>query len=119
MPRILTFLWRAFPVSIFKVDFEAMEWEEGREGVRHKTYREGTRQIRLVEFDTTEGGPGWCQLGHIGLVLAGGLEIDFNGTVVSFSAGDGLFIPPGAATAHRGLTIAPGTRLLMVEDAEA
>ena len=76
-------------MSIFKVDFEAMEWEEGREGVR-----------------------------HIGLVLAGGLKIDFNGTVVSFSAGDGLFIPPGAATAHRGLTIAPRTRLLMVEDAE-
>ena len=105
-------------MSIFKVDFEGMAWEEGREGVRQKVYREGSRQIRLVEFDTGEGSPDWCQLGHIGLVLAGGLEIDVNGTVVSFSAGDGLFIPPGAATAHRGRSITPGTRLLMVEDVE-
>jgi hypothetical protein len=33
-----------------------------------------------------------------------------------FSPGDGLFIPPGAASAHRGVTITPGTRLILVED---
>ena len=103
-------------MSIFRIDFDAMEWQEGRPGVRHKVYSEGSRLIRLVEFATSEGDPHWCDRGHIGFVLAGGLEIDFNGNVLSFSAGDGLFIPPGAASSHRGLAITPGTRLIMVED---
>lgn len=104
------------PVSVFKVHFESMEWHEARPGVRVKQYSEGSRQLRLVEFDTSEGFADWCQQGHIGYVIAGGLEIDFNGTVLTFAAGDGLFIPSGAASRHRGVFITPGTRLLMVED---
>jgi quercetin dioxygenase-like cupin family protein len=103
-------------LSIFKVDFGRMPWENGREGVRYKVYTEGARQLRLVEFDTSEGDPHWCDRGHIGFVLAGSLTIDFSGQVLAFSAGDGLFIPPGAASVHRGVTIEPGTRLIMVED---
>ena len=106
----------ASTLSIFKVDFEAMEWQDVRPGVRHKIYVEGLRRIRLVEFATSDGDPHWCDLGHIGLVLAGGLEIDFGGNVLSFSAGEGIFIPPGEASAHRGLAIRPGTRLVLVED---
>jgi hypothetical protein len=48
--------------------------------------------------------------------LKGALSISFNGEVVSFQAGDGLFIPAGAASKHRSVTIASGTLLLMVED---
>lgn len=103
-------------MSIFKVDFETLPWQEGRPGVRQKVYTEGARRLRLVEFDTSDGDPHWCELGHIGFVLAGGLKIDVNGQVLSFAAGDGLFIPPGAASAHRGFAITPGTRLVMVED---
>lgn len=100
----------------FKVNFASIEWCEGRPGVRFKIYREGSRQMRLVEFSTEEGDPHWCELGHIGYVLQGGLTIDFNGTVLSFNAGDGLFIPPGASSAHRGVSIRPGTQLFMVEE---
>jgi len=103
-------------LSPFKVDFASIDWCEGRPGVRYKSYREGSQQVRLVEFSTSDGDPHWCELGHIGYVLQGGLTIDFNGTLVSFAAGDGLFIPPGAATAHRGVSIVPGTRLFMVEE---
>ena len=78
--------------------------------------REASRQLRLVEFGQCEGEEWWCEHGHIGYVLAGSLQINFDGQVLSFAAGDGLFIPPGAATRHRGMNIAPGTRLLMVED---
>lgn len=104
-------------MSAFRIDFGAMQWQEGREGVRDKTYSDGARRVRLVEFATSEGFDGWCREGHIGYVLAGGLDIDFNGTVLSFSAGDGLFIPSGAESQHRAVSIVPGTRLLMVEDA--
>jgi quercetin dioxygenase-like cupin family protein len=103
-------------MSAFKVDFEAMAWQEGREGVRYKVYAEGTRQLRLVEFATSGGDPHWCERGHIGYVVAGGLTIEVNGTTHTFAAGDGLFLPPGAASAHRGVSITPGTRLVMVED---
>ncbi len=103
-------------MSVFKVDFTAMEWEQVRPGVRQKTHCEGARQLRLVEFDTSEGFAEWCRQGHIGYVLTGGLEIDFNGQVLEVAAGDGLFIPSGVASQHRGIFITPGTRLVMVED---
>ncbi len=103
-------------MSAFKVAFDALEWQPARPGVRYKTFADGGRQIRLVEFSTGEGDPHWCERGHIGYVLEGGLTIEFDDGVVSFAAGDGLFIPPGKASSHRGVTITPGTRLLMVED---
>ena len=103
-------------MNSIKVDFDLMEWKQGRPGVRFKVYCQGSRQLRLVEFQTTDSDPHWCERGHIGYVLQGGLEIEANGRVDSLMAGDGLFIPPGAATSHRGVKIIPGTQLLMVED---
>jgi quercetin dioxygenase-like cupin family protein len=106
-------------LSPFKVSFEDMAWQQIRPDVRQKIHREGTRQIRLVEFETSEGAEHWCETGHIGYVLKGALSISFNGEVVSFKAGDGLFIPSGAASKHRSVQISSGTQLLMVEDVDA
>jgi ethanolamine utilization protein EutQ (cupin superfamily) len=92
-----------------------MEWDRIRPDVRQKVYSDGSRQIRLVEFDTSDGAE-QCDAGHIGYVLKGALSISFNGEVVSFQAGDGLFIPSGAASKHRSVSITSGTQLLMVED---
>jgi quercetin dioxygenase-like cupin family protein len=103
-------------LSPFKVSFETMAWEQVRPDVRQKIYCEGSRQIRLVEFDTSDGAEHWCETGHIGYVLKGALRISFDGNVISFKAGDGLFIPSGAASKHRSVQISPGTQLLMVED---
>lgn len=103
-------------MSPFKISFEKMDWQQIRPDVRHKVYCEGSRQVRLVEFDTSEGVEHWCETGHIGYVLKGALRISFNGDVISFKAGDGLFIPAGADSKHRPVEIAPGTQLLMVED---
>src|SRR5688572_30965501 len=103
-------------VSPFKVSFETMAWEQVRPDVRQKIYCEGSRQIRLIEFETSAGAEHWCETGHIGYVLRGALSIDFNGEVISFKAGDGLFIPSGAASQHRAVAISSGTQLLMVED---
>ncbi len=103
-------------MSQFKIAFQSIPWEESRPGVRQKVHCDGGRQIRLVEFLSGEGFDHWCEEGHIGYVLEGGLEIDFNGDVVTFAAGDGLFIPSGSASRHRSPAITPGTRLLMIED---
>ena len=100
----------------FKIDFDAMEWQQVRPDVRQKIYCEGSRQVRLVDFDTSEGAEHWCETGHIGYVLKGALDISFNGQVLSFKAGDGLFIPSGAESKHRAVSITAGTQLLMIED---
>lgn len=103
-------------MSAFKISFDEIEWQQVRPDVRQKVYCEGSRQVRLVEFEASDGAEHWCETGHIGYVLKGGLRISFNGEVVSFKAGDGLFIPAGAESKHRGVWIASGTQLLMVED---
>src|SRR5262245_35135975 len=100
----------------FKVDFDSIDWQSSRNGARFKLFRKASRQLRLVEFTTGEVDPNWCSQGHIGLVLAGSLEIDFGGKVVSFEEGDGIFIPSGPSCAHKARSIAPGTRLVVVEE---
>lgn len=103
-------------MGIEKVDFDSISWTHGRVGVRYKIFRQGTRQLRLVEFSTATGDPEWCEQGHIGYVLGGGLSIESGGEVTHLKAGEGLFIAPGAAGAHRGVSMIPGTRLILVED---
>lgn len=103
-------------MSPFKIDFDEMEWEQIRPDVRQKVYCDGSRQVRLVEFETSDGAEGWCEAGHIGYMLKGSLSISFDGNVIAFKAGDGLFIPSGAASRHRSVAIQSGTQLLMIED---
>jgi quercetin dioxygenase-like cupin family protein len=103
-------------MSPFKVAFDEMAWQQVRPDVRQKVYCEGSRQLRLVEFATTDGPEHWCDVGHIGYVLKGSLEISFDGQVLAFKTGDGLFIPDGAQSRHRAVSIEPGTQLLMIED---
>lgn len=103
-------------MSPFRIRFDALEWQQIRPDVRQKIYQEGSKQVRLVEFEASEGPEHWCEVGHIGYVLRGALSISFNGEVISFNAGDGLFIPSGAASKHRAVRIASGTQLLMIEE---
>jgi hypothetical protein len=104
-------------VSEFRIDFGSLDWQSPRPGARFKLYRNGTRRVRLIEFMNDEVAPFPCEESHIGMVLAGGLDIDIGGEIVAFREGDGVFIPAGSATAHRATKIIPGTRLLFVEDA--
>lgn len=103
-------------MSEFKIDFDTLQWQSPRPGMRFKLYREGSRQLRLVEFLNGDVDPHWCTEGHVGMVLAGALDIDFAGKVVSFREGHGVFISAGASSAHRATSITPGTRLLFVEE---
>jgi len=73
-------------VSPFRVSFADMEWQQVQPDVRQKVHCEGSRQIRLVEFGTSDGPEHWCETGHIGYVL------------------------------HRATSIANGTQLLMIEE---
>jgi quercetin dioxygenase-like cupin family protein len=102
-------------LSPYKIPFDDIEWHQVRPDVRQKVYCEGSRTVRLVEFETSDGPEHWCEVGHIGYVLKGSLRIDINGSVITFKTGDGLFIPSGADSKHRAVWIDGGTQLLMVE----
>jgi quercetin dioxygenase-like cupin family protein len=103
-------------VPTFKIDFDSLDWQSTLPGARFKAHREGSRQIRLVEFTADFVEPHWCEKGHVGLVLEGALEFDFRGRVISFRQGSGLFIPAGPAGAHKARSTTPVARLVLVED---
>lgn len=101
----------------YRVDFEAMPWNTSVAGVRSKVYKQGGKQLRLVEFSKDFVEPDWCTKGHIGCVLDGELEINFNGKFIIFKSGDGLFIPAGDEGKHMARALTDTATLLFVEDA--
>ncbi len=103
-------------MSEHKVDFASQTWSTPVAGVRMKVHQQDTKQLRLVEFSSEFVEPDWCTCGHIGFILEGHLEIDFNGTVETFGPGDGLFIPPGEKHKHMARVLSGTVRLVLVEE---
>lgn len=100
-----------------KVNFDALQWQSPLQGARYKVFQEGSRKLRLVEFTKEFVEPDWCTKGHIGFVLGGEMEIDFDGNIVRFSEGDGIFIPEGKENRHMANVLTDVVKLILVEDA--
>jgi quercetin dioxygenase-like cupin family protein len=103
-------------MSQYKVDFGATAWEAPIDGMRFKVSKQGEAQLRLVEY-TRDLEPHWCEKGHIGYVLEGKLEIQFDNEVVLYGPGDGVFIPNGKEHQHKGRVLTDVVRVIFVEDA--
>ena len=99
-----------------RIDFASMEWETAAPGVKFKAYEQGWRKLRLVEFSKEFVEPDWCRKGHIGYILEGQVEIDFDGEVIVFKPGDGVFIPAGEEHKHKGKVLTDIVKLISVED---
>ena len=99
----------------YRVDFESMPWETPAAGVRFKARERGGKKLRLVEFSREFVELDWCLNGHIGLILEGQVEIDFDGKVIVFNPGDGVFIPPGQEHKHKGRVLTDKVRAILVE----
>ncbi len=97
------------------VDFQKIEWTSALEGARAKVFEKDGRKFRLVEFSRELKEPDWCLKGHIGYILEGTLNIDFNGTVETFGPGDGLYIPPGPKHKHMASVPSGVVRLILIE----
>ena len=100
----------------YKVDFKSMSWDAPAAGVKCKAYQQGGRKLRLVEFAKEFVEPDWCTKGHIGYVLEGQMEIDFDGKVVAFRPGDGVFIPAGEEHKHKARVQTDVVKVILVED---
>lgn len=100
----------------YKVIFDELEWQVPSAGVRSKIFREGNKQLRLVEFTSKFVEHEWCHKSHIGMILKGELEIDFQGRVVRYPEGSCLIISDGQKNAHKARTMTPVVQMLLVED---
>jgi hypothetical protein len=100
--------------NIRKIEFKDLPWQSHAPGARFKAYQQGGRQVRMVEFGEDFIEFDWCVKGHIGWVIEGELEIDFNGEIVRYSAGDGLFILPGSL--HKAKARTATATLFLVEE---
>lgn len=100
----------------YKVDFRSLSWESPMEGVRFKACEYDGRRLRFVEFTKEFVEPDWRTKGHIGFVLDGEMEIDFDGEIIHFGPGDGLFIPVGEDNKHMAKILTNAVKLILMED---
>ncbi len=100
-----------------RVPFENLPWQTSAAGVRFKVQRLGARQLRLLEFTRALDHPHWCEIGHVGFVLEGTMEVAFaEDAAVTFHAGDGVSIPAGWADGHWPTALSEQVRLIFVEE---
>jgi len=102
-------------MSLYKVDFNNLQWEMPINGLRFKAICHRNRQLRLVEY-TKEMSPHWCEKGHIGYVLEGEMEIEYKNERLVYKSGDGIFIPSGQEHKHKGKVLSDIVRVIFVED---
>lgn len=102
-------------MSQYRVDFDGIAWQSPMPGVRCKVSRHAGRQLRLVEY-TPAMDRHWCDRGHMGWVLEGSLEVTFDSGVVTYQAGDGVFIPSGVEHRHMARVLTDVVRAAFVED---
>ncbi len=100
----------------YKIDFESKPWDRAAVGAKFKASERNGRKLRLVEFTREFAEPVWCTKGHIGYILEGQLEINFDGKIVVFGPGNGLFIPPGEKHKHIGRALTDSVKIILVED---
>ena len=101
-----------------KIEFKKIDWVEVTAGMRTKMFSLAGRQLRMVEFTTEFLEIDWCTTGHIGVVLNGGLEIEFDSITVQYKKGDGIFILAGEANKHKAKVLNGAATLILVEDAK-
>jgi len=102
----------------YKIPFESLPWEVPADGVRFKAYERDGRKLRLVEFTKEFIESDWCTKGHIGYILEGQIELDFDGEVIVFGPSDGVFIPAGSDHKHKGRVLTDKVTAILVEDGE-
>lgn len=97
----------------YLINFKNVKWENPTLGIHSKTYIKDNQKIRLIEFSDEFVEKDWCTNGHIGYVLEGRISINFNGEKLVFKKGDGLYIPEGEKSKHKG-EVAKGEKALLI-----
>ena len=88
----------------YRVHFDGLPWDSPMDGVRHKVVDQESIRLRLVEYDEKMP-PHWCDRGHVGYILDGRFEIEFEVETHVYEPGDGVFIPSGEQHRHKARAI--------------
>ena len=95
-----------------RVDFDSLPWDAPAPGLRAKTFRQGSRQIRLLELSAELEEQDGCTRAHAFHVLEGELSLRLRDGAVTMKAGDVGFLP-GEDAPHKAV-VAPGGRALLL-----
>ena len=100
----------------YKIDFVSMDWDTPTAGVRQKVVVQKATQCRLLEFSEDFVELDWCTKGHIGYILDGQLEIDFDGKSILYGPGDVATIPDGDDHKHKAKSVTDKVTVFVVEN---
>ncbi len=101
----------------YRIELDSLRWETPAAGVRFKAFRQDNRKVRLVEYTRQFAEKDWCVKGHVGYVIEGRLEIDFNGRVLAYNPGDAIMIPAGEEHRHKARILTERAVVFLTEDA--
>ena len=104
-----------------KVPFGEIAWADDAPGIRAREAEVGGARWATVEYEPGVRREEWCEDGHRGFVLSGGIEYEFDDGRPPLRADEGeAFLLPSASLgngAHRGRNLAQGaTRLFLIDD---
>ena len=98
------------------VNLKKLNWESPVEGVRFKKSLFNEKSIRIVEYTDNFIEPDWCTKGHIGFVISGEFEIDFNVVIIKYKKGDVITIASGEKHKHKANIKSKRVKVFLVED---
>jgi len=98
------------------VPFDAEQWAHEADGVRALVRDvDGTRWA-VVDYAPGSGRPEWCSVGHLGFVLSGEIEYEFeSGGSIAARTGQGFVLPGGEPHRGRNRGAVPA-RLLVIDE---
>ena len=101
------------------IRLDTVEWADDVPGIRAREASVEGRRWAIVEYERGARRLEWCRDGHVGLVLTGAVEYEFeDGGGLTVRRGDAFQLATGRA--HRGTNRADGTtRLFLIDDAVA
>ena len=100
----------------YNINFNSLQWESPLPGVRFKAYKNKNKLLRFVEYSSEFIEPEWCTKSHTGYVIEGEFEINFDGTKVKYTKGDGIFIPGGEEHRHKANILSNKVIVFLSED---
>jgi len=101
------------------VPFEGIGWADDVPGIRTKEAQVEGARWALVEYEAGARREEWCEEGHRGFVIKGGIQYEFDDGREPLRAfeDEALFLPPAPLDrgVHRGHNLASGpTHLFLI-----